>query len=78
MNKLLSVLMVVALSACGSAPIKQAHQGLLKGSTDVSISFQNNPELTGARFNMTGYTKILAVWNGSLLPWVVREGLGRD
>ena len=59
MNKLLSVLMVVAilgLSACGSAPIKQAPQGLLKGSTDVSISFQNNPERTGALFQMTGYT----------------------
>ncbi len=59
MNKLSSVLMGVAilsLSACGSAPIKQTPQGLLKGSTDVSISFQNNQERTGALFAMKGYT----------------------
>lgn len=59
MNKLLPVFMVaaiVSLSACGSTPIKQTPQGLLKGSTDVGISFQKNPEQTGAFFAMTGYT----------------------
>jgi hypothetical protein len=50
------VVAILSLAACGSAPVKQTPQGLLKGSTDVSISFQNKPEQTRAVFNMTGYT----------------------
>lgn len=50
------VVAISSLSACGSVPTKLPPQGLLKGSTDVGISFQKDPERTGAVFTMKGYT----------------------
>jgi hypothetical protein len=46
------------LSACSTAPITQKEpvQGLLKNNSDVCMQMQKNPAITGARFDVTGYT----------------------